>query len=594
MVAKPPRAITDDWRWIHKKLAPFVSLQTMCTAYLLGASVIGLADPLVIRWIIDRGLRQTRWTPILLALALLLGLFAIRSVLLFIGNMMSASILLRWTFNIRLYLFEKLQSLDAHFYSSHPVGDLVLRMEQDVDFIGSVSVDLFPALIRISLTTIILLGIMIYMDWRLTCLVVPFVPLFVLLRSHFRSVLERVSDIARHSIGERCNLLNEWLAGILQVQLLDAGTTFKRRYGKGSVEAIRTTLGQRRVEMSYTVTTQAILALVTASVLAAGSLEVLKGILTIGGYVAFYSYLIRLFDPLSAAIETYARVKRASGSIRRIRELESACPLVHEIAEPEDLALHVPNEIRCLNVQFAYPHQSDTLHSVNLRIMRGEKLALIGRSGSGKSTISKLLIRMYDPAAGQIFLDGRNISQLRLEDLRSCISLVAQTPLLFSGSIRENVLLGKPTATIEELTELSHLTCFDSVIAKFPEKWEHRLGPGGGGLSDGEKQRLAILRAILQQKPILILDEATSALDPAVEAELLKRLDAYSREKILLMITHRPSAACWTNKIIVLNNGNIAYECDPTSLAQYGNRIQEHLWGTLPENDQGTAILQEI
>jgi ABC-type multidrug transport system fused ATPase/permease subunit len=594
MTARPPRTIADDWRWIHKKLAPFISLQVICTAYLLGASVLGLADPLVIRWIIDRGLRQTQWTPILLALALLLGLFAIRSVLLFIGNMMSASILLRWTFNIRLDLFDKLQSLDAHFYSSHPVGDLVLRMEQDVDLIGAVSVDLFPSLIRISLTTIILLAVMIYMDWRLTCLVVPFVPLFVLLRSHFRSALERASDIARRSIGERCNLLNEWLAGVLQIQLLDAGMGFKRRYGRGSVEAIRTMLGQRRVEMSYTVTTQAILALVTASVLAAGSLEVLRGMLTIGGYVAFYSYLIRLFDPLSAAIETYARVKRANGSIRHIRELEAACPLVSEIANPEGLVFPIPHEIECIKMQFAYPQQTDTLHSVDLRIKRGEKAALIGRSGSGKSTISRLLIRMYDPTAGKVLLDGRDISRLSIEDIRSCISLVPQSPILFSGSIRENVLLGKPTATMEELIELSHLTCFDSVVAKFPDQWEHRLGPGGSGLSDGEKQRLALLRALLQQKPILIFDEATSALDPAIEAELLTRMEAYSRDKIVLMITHRLSAACWSNKIIVLHNGGVAYECSPNDLAQYGTRIQEHLWGTLPAKEQSAAILQEL
>ena len=586
--------ITKEWRWIYKKLAPFISLQAICTAYLLGASVLGLADPLVIRWIIDRGLRQTHWTPILFALSLLLGLFAIRSVLLFLGNMMSTSILLRWTFNIRLDLFDKLQSLDAHFYSSHPVGDLVLRMEQDVDLIGAVSVDLFPALIRISLTTIILLGVMIYMDWRLTCLVVPFVPLFVLLRSHFRSVLERASDTARRAIGERCSLLNEWLAGVLQIQLLDAGLAFKRKYGKESVEAIRSSLSQRRVEMSYTVITQAILAVVTASVLAGGSLEVLKGALTIGGYVAFYSYLIRLFDPLSAAIETYARVKRASGSIRRIRELEQARPLVREIAEPEDLALCAPHEISCSSIQFAYPDQPGTLHSVSLKILRGEKIGLIGRSGSGKSTIGKLLVRMYDPSEGSIFLDGKNISRLRVGDIRSCISLVSQNPILFSGSILENVLLGNSAATTEELTKTAHLTCFDAVIAKFPDGWEHRLGPGGSGLSDGEKQRLALLRAVLQRKPILILDEATSALDPVVEAELLKRLEPYAREKMLLLITHRLSAACWTDKITVLHNGSVVYECKPTDLAQYGTRVQEHLWGTLSEKERGAAILQEL
>jgi ABC-type multidrug transport system fused ATPase/permease subunit len=583
---------TSEWRWIQQKIKPFFYPQMLSMLLLLVASVLASLDPLIMRWIIDHGLHDRHWGLILAALSILLLLFACRAVLLYAGNMQSATVLQRASFRIRLGLFEKLQSLDARFHATHPAGDLISRLEQDVELVGAIGVDLVPALIRIAATALIFLVIMIVLDWRLTCFVLPFVPLFIFVRNHFRSLLYRSADSTRRSVGERCSFLNEWMAGILQIQLLKAGSVFRRRYGRVAVSSIRAGLAQTRVEMLYTVATQAILVVVTAAVLGGGVLEVFRGALTVGGYVAFYSYLLRLFDPLSAATETYGRLKRTGASVRRLIEIEAAQSSIQDSGPPQRRALPSPYELACRDVGFAYNPKLSILYGISFAVCRGEKLAIVGRSGSGKSTLAHLLVRLYEPSFGEIRLNGQNVSHLALDDLRSQVSLVSQVPILFAGSLRDNVHLGKPSASEDDLRETARITCFDAVVNKFPAGWDHVLGPAGIGLSDGEKQRLGLMRALLQNRPILILDEATSALDPMVETALLERIAPYVKDKIMILITHRLSTACWADRILVFHRGRIIRECRPSELEEYGSRIQEELWSVgLEETETAHATI---
>lgn len=583
-----------QWQWIQRTLRQFRGSQILSTTYLLMASILSMTDPLIVRWIIDRGVHQKRILPLLMALALMLVIFVARIAFLYGGNMISAAVLQRMCFAMRLRLFQKLQFLSPYFHASHPAGDLLARLEQDVEFVGAVAVDLFPALVRIGLTTAVVLCVMITMNWALTCLVVPFVPLFFLLRNYFRSRLEGVANSSRQSIGQRCNFLNEWLAGILQVQLLRAGHVFKRKYGRVAADAILTAMAQKRMEMLYTIATQCVLVLVTIAVLGAGSLSVLKGSLTIGGYIAFYSYLMRLFDPLSAATETYGRVKRAGASIVRIMEIERcSLELIDVNYSVNGDGIRLSREVAFQNVGFGYPGQPRVLEGASFTVLRGMKLALIGRSGSGKSTIAKLLVRFYDPCTGQIRFDATDSAKVPHDEVRAQVSLVPQAPILFAGSIRDNVTLGRPSIGSSELEQFARLACFDTVLDKFPDRWEHLLGPAGAGLSDGERQRLGLLRVLLQERPVLVLDEATSALDPAIEQELLKRLDPYVRDKSVIFISHRLSAAYWADRIILLQNGRIVEEFAPADLDRYGSRLQQRLWGLdLPrELEKATEII---
>ncbi|HEX2059224.1 MAG TPA: ABC transporter ATP-binding protein, partial [Thermoanaerobaculia bacterium] len=309
-------------------------------------------------------------------------------------------------------------------------------------------------------------------------------------------------------------------------------------------------------EIRYAAWAFALITGTTALVLLAGAWEYMQGRLTIGSYIAFYTYLLRLFDPVSAAIATYVRLKRAGGSISRLTELEEHQPAVRD----DDGATIVPalvNEVAFRNVGFGYDESRPVLRGIDVTVRRGEKVALMGQSGSGKSTIAKLLVRMYDAREGEVAVDGNDVRRIRVRALRRIASLVPSTPTLFAGTIRENVLLGQRGIDEQQLDELAKIACFDSVVARFPERWDHVLGTAGSGLSEGERQRLGLLRALVRHRDVLILDEATGALDARTESELLTRLRSYTDDRLVLVITHRPSPAEWADRVLLLQDGKV-------------------------------------
>jgi ABC-type multidrug transport system fused ATPase/permease subunit len=281
----------------------------------------------------------------------------------------------------------------------------------------------------------------------------------------------------------------------------------------------------------------------------------MAGVMTIGSFVAFYTYLLRLFDPLSVAAATFARLKRAGGSIARLTELEEAPA---PAAEPDGPAIVPPSigEIVCRDVRFGYGAEP-VLRGASLQIRRGEKVAVMGRSGSGKSTLAKLLLRVYEPSGGAITLDGVDARNIRHRDLRRLATFVPSTPALFRGSIYDNVVLGWKQVDHAELTRLAAIAGFDSVVLRYPDGWNHQLGPGGAGLSEGEKQRLGILRALVRGGDVLILDEASGALDSKTEEALLAGLKDYAQDRMVLFITHRRSPAQWADRLLILNDGEL-------------------------------------
>jgi ABC-type multidrug transport system fused ATPase/permease subunit len=274
---------------------------------------------------------------------------------------------------------------------------------------------------------------------------------------------------------------------------------------------------------------------------------------------------MRLFDPLSSSVDMYTRIVRAGSSIRRLIELEEIRCSIEERKNP--LALDSVETLACKDISFGYGSKHSVLANANLRIGRGTSVALVGPSGGGKSTLTKLLVRLYDPQEGSIYLNGIDIRDLRLSDIRRYVTLVPQQPALFCGSIRQNALIGSANATDDELERCAELAGFRPVLQKFPDRWEQRLGPAGAGLSDGEKQRLGILRGLLRHTPVLILDEATSAIDPMTEHKVLQNLKPEMAEKLMLLITHRPLTASWADALCILSGG-VLLAADSNELTQ--------------------------
>jgi ATP-binding cassette subfamily B protein len=550
--AKPGQA---EWRWFARELRPVARAQGGGVALLIVATLLSTVDPLIIRWIIDEGLQRRRWATVVLAVAAFCGIYIVRISVLSVGTMILARTGHHAMRRLRLRILDRVQQREASFFERHSTGDLVNRLEQEIDQLRDVAADLFPMMVRIVIAIAAIVGMMAVLDWRLALMTVPIAFGLAFVRSRYSPLLEKASSQTRTIVGERAGFLTECLGAVVELQLLCAERFVRHRYGRLINRSIRTSLDQLRTELRYTAVAQSVVTIAAAAVLLAGAYDVMTGVMTIGSFVAFYTYLMRLFDPLSVAAATFARLKRASGSIARLSELEQ---MPAPVMAGDGAAIVPPSigEIVCRDVEFAYGGEP-ILRGVNLQIRRGEKVAVMGRSGSGKSTLARLLLGVYEPSGGMISLDGVDARSFRRRDLRRRATFVPSTPALFRGSIYDNVVLGWKRVDPEELTRLAAIAGFDSVVLRYPDGWNHQLGPAGAGLSEGEKQRLGILRALVRGADVLILDEASSALDSKTEEALLAGLSDYARDRLVLFITHRHSPAQWADRLLVLNRGEI-------------------------------------
>jgi ABC-type multidrug transport system fused ATPase/permease subunit len=567
----------SEWQWFWRMLRPYAIPQSVSAGLLLAATFISLTDPLILKWLIDEGIRGHRGSLILWAILLFVAVYGARIVLVAVGTLFSMRTAQGVMLRLRLALVRRLLTLDARFYDAYPVGDLLQRVEQDVELAGEVGKELFPNFMRIIVSVTTAIVIMCVLDPWLTCIILPCLPIFLYFREKFRSRLEGAADCARTRIGERSSLLAECLQGALQVQLLQSEHTVLKKWSGLLVRSARTAVRQSCIEVSYLAIWLAAFAILTAGILGVGAYQVIHGVLTLGSYIAFYGYTMRLFEPLGFAVETYSRLKRAGGSIRRIAQLQAYSSNTEGRAIAQTSVTREVYKLAFHRVHFQYKDNQPLLHDVTFSVAGGEKVALIGPSGSGKSTLAKLVVRLYETDTGMISVNGLDILGVELRELRRMISYVPQQPFLFQGTLRENATLGVGSSQQKHLEQFAELSCFDSVVQKFPSAWNHVLGPNGSGLSDGEKQRLALVRGLLHNRPILILDEITSVLDPILEEELLRRLEDHVRDKAVLIISHRVAAVRWSDKAFLLDKGRIVNAYHPRDLVQL-ELVATQLW----------------
>jgi len=285
--------------------------------------------------------------------------------------------------------------------------------------------------------------------------------------------------------------------------------------------------------------------------------------LTAGGLVAFYGYTLQLFIPLYAVVDIYSKIQRVGASVRRLREISDAKSILRESEESSPLEFGTSTAIELQEVCFSYRADRPVLESVSLRVNPGERVALAGMSGNGKSTVAKLVARLYDARAGTLLLGGTDIRDIKLKSLRSSVIFVPQDPVLFDLTLRENLLYGNSKASEEELGVVMSLVQLDSLIKRLPKGLDESLGPRGHRLSGGERQRVALARALLQHPKVLLLDECTSALDELTEKQLLNALDEHLKDITTIIISHRPYPTHWANRVVHLNYGQIVEQERP-------------------------------
>lgn len=552
--------VPGELAWLYKQTRGFLRWHFLSVICLTIGSALGLLTPLVMKWLIDTILPRREFSMLLAAVALIFLSYEGRILLTSLGGYLTFHASQLIAFDLRMRMLKHLSGLSADYHENTPIGAKLYLLNQPIDQIADSGADLFPSILQTLLSTIFVVGTMFFLSARLTCLVLPVVPVFLLVRHHFRMELEGACDDVQNEQSNQSGFLQEHIAAALQIQLLRQEKKQARRAFHRFAELYRAQHKLWRVAFGFTTLSELIIVVGIVAILGFGGASVLKGGLTIGGLVAFYTYLAELFQPLSTAVEMYSRAHRVFADVRRLRDAFEILPSVRESATAIDFPRRVKGTIQVRDVSFSYGAEGSLLRIPELSVGSGERVAIVGSNGAGKSTLAKLLARVYDPFSGSVWIDGFDIREIKLRALRDAVTYVPASPILFDATVRDNLLYGNPAASKFELQQVAHATEMEKLIRTLPRGWDEPLGPGGIRLSSGERQRIVIARALLQKPPILILDEATSSLDGPSEQLILEKLSGFLSHSTLLFISHRVSTVCWVDRILVLEKGILVEE----------------------------------
>lgn len=565
-----------EWRWLWNEVRPFAGHQAFALFCIISASVSGLAAPLFMKLLVDDVLPNRRWGALALITALFLASMTARSSLTSLASLVNTLAIQRVQFRIRSRLIQRVQSLPPDFHHKHPVGDLLQRIERDITVVGESGLDLFPALVRMIASVPMTAAVMIYLDWRVSAMILPLLPMFAYVRHRLGPTLKRGAEAVREAAARQSSFLHELLVGAIQVQLLGAEKRLARRYKRLDLRTMRQQIALKKKELLFIFLSGNIIAIGMALVIGYGGVRVLSGTLTAGVLVAFYGYIERIFQPLTEAVELYARFNRVRASIRRLVDIEDS-PGQMTDAHDAVPASTSPVELTYSNVSFNYTPEKPALRRIAFTARAGERVAVVGPSGCGKTSLLKLIARLHDPQEGQVQLDGRDVRSLQLHTLRDAISFVPQEPVLFQGTLRENLRYACPTATPEDIAYAAWIACLTEVVERLPKGWDTELGPMGSGLSGGEKQRVAITRALLQRRPLLVLDEAASALDGPTEQTIFSRLKTWAAGRIVIVVSHRSAVGRWADRVVVMDSGEVIEDSTHGALDRPGTHYAA-LW----------------
>ncbi len=548
-------SLSSEVRWLGRQVRPLFSLLLANLVCIVVGSGLTLVDPLIVKWLIDVALPKRDLRLVLIGTITFCVVYIASLGMGYVAAFLSCLVAQKLVFRIRVSLLRRIHTLPGKYHDNAQVGETLYRIEQDVDRVAELSGDILPVTVHMVIVGIMVLVTMGILNWHLTVLVLPLLPVFYALQRRYAGKLKAAADNVQSQSGKINAFLQEHLAGMLQLQLLNRTGTQGRRFARLAAEGAKFQVQQRATEMAFGGASVSVIVLGMGLILGYGGYEVTQGALTVGGLVAFYGYVFRLFEPVSIAIDLQSRLQRVGASVRRILE-------IIEKKQPSDgragivlLSPDIPPELEFQSVWFSYSEDRPVLRDMSFRVEAGETVALVGLNGSGKSTIGLLATRLYEADSGSILVGGQDIREVGRRSLRATVTLVPQDPVLFDETIRENLLYGNPKATGTDLETVAALTQLDGVLRKLPRGFDEPLGPLGGRLSGGEKKRLALARTLLQQPRILIVDEITSALDAPTAASLLQGLELFRQARTLVVISHRPATILWADRILVVDGG---------------------------------------
>lgn len=500
-------------------------------------------------------------------------LFIVNQAIGIIQSYWNAGVSQRMTFQLGAQLFDYLQRLSLRFHSRQPTGDLVRRVIKDCSCIS----DLITGVLLTLVTSLVSLVAMFIVIWQLNrsiaLLALLVAPVMVFLIRRFdRPMTERTYEHQKLE-GEMMALAEQTLTALPVIQAFSREDDGDQRFHSLSQRTIRASVRAIASQLQFQVGVDATTAIGTATVMLIGGILVLQGQFTLGGLLVVLSYLASLYSPLSSLAYLSSGFASAAARARRVLEILEIEDAVRDLPGAKPLPRRGRKKIGNValeEITFGYEPGQPVLNGVTLSAHSGEVIALVGKTGAGKSTLVSLIPRFFDPWQGQVRFNGVDIRKIQLASLRSQVSFVLQEPFLLPFSVAENIAYGRPRASMKEIISAATAARADQFICQLPKGYETNLGERGSTLSGGQRQRIAIARALLKNAPILILDEPTSALDAETEGQLLEALERLIAGRTTFVIAHRLSTIQQADRIAVIEDGRIVEMGIPRELLAAG------------------------
>jgi ATP-binding cassette, subfamily B, bacterial len=550
-------------------LAPYWRRLSLVMGISLVSTGLSLVTPYLSKDLVDQALIGRN----LAALWRIVGLFALFGLLGYVLNVVSG---LRYTrvsaailFDMRLAVYGHLQQLSPRCYARTRLGDIVSRINSDIGEIQRVAAEAALAWVGNVLFLVGCVVMLLWLDWRLALLTAAVMPLSLWLLVRYRARLEaRVADLRQRS-ADIGSFLIETLQASTLIVTSNAQARERSRFARLNDRFVNALMGMQRLTYLAGGLPGLIVSLGASVVFLYGGSRVVDGTLTLGTFAAFIAYQSRVNAPVQALMGLYTSLATAKVSWRRVLELLDAPLDVHEA--PGAVALDdVRGEIEFDRVSLGTERGLAVLEDFTLRVAPGTSVAIVGASGSGKSTLAYLLLRLLDPDAGVVRIDGHDLRTLRLNDIRRHVVFVEQEPTLLHATVAENIRYGRPEASDVDVTEAAAAAGLETFIARLPDGLATMVGERGLQMSAGERQRIAIARAFLANPSVLVLDEPTAALDPASERQVVESYLAVMRGRTSIVISHRAAVAAAADQVAVVEGSRLVETGPPGLLAASG------------------------
>lgn len=574
---------------------PFVRQQWLLIATglfgMLAGTLMRVLEPWPLKFVIDRiteggrerarvsieAINQLDTQSLLIAAALALVCIAVlRATVSYASTIGFALAGNRTLTQVRGALFRHLQNASLRFHGKSRGGDIVVRMIGDVGMVQEVAVTAVLPLFGNILILVAMFAVMFWLDPLLAGIACCALPLLAVGTIHRGRRIRQAARRTRRQEGALAATASESFSAIRTVQSLSLGGRFLGAFSHQNNASLAEGVKVKRLSAGLERGVDILIAVTTAAILSVGAQRVIDGRLSAGELLVFLFYLKGAFRPVRDFAKYGARLAKASAAADRIMELFEARSDVVDSPSAVDLR-SVKGEIRFAGVNFAYQEGKPTLHDVDLKIPPGTHVAIIGPSGSGKSTLAALVLRLFDPDAGSIELDGRDLREIKVDSLRTNVSTVLQDTVLFAGTIRDNIRFGLDDVSDQAVVAAARLANAHNFITHLPEGYDSAVGERGVNLSNGQRQRIAIARAAIRDTQILILDEPTTGLDPENERLVMQALLRLSVGRTTLHITHRHEAARHADHIVVLEDGRVLEEGSHDSLKARGGRYAQYI-----------------